>query len=69
MNEQLKTFGLNRWTWFLFSLFAVVNLAAQPAGYYFMIFPYAGNGASIDYKQDGTIPQVSLMAINMTNEF
>jgi len=34
VDEQLKTIGLNRWTWFLFSLFAVVNLTAQPAGYY-----------------------------------
>jgi len=62
VDEQLKTIGLNRWTWFLFSFFVVVNLAAQLVGYYFTIFPYTGSGASIDYKPDGTIPQVSLMA-------
>ncbi len=30
--------------------------------YYFKIFPYTGSGAAIDYKLDGTIPQISLMA-------
>ncbi len=30
--------------------------------YYFKIFAYGGSGAEIDYKLDGDIPQISLMA-------
>ncbi len=30
--------------------------------YYFKIFSYAGSGANIDYKTDGTIPNISLTA-------
>jgi endonuclease I len=32
------------------------------ATYYFKIYPFTGSGSTIDYKLDGDIPQISLMA-------
>lgn len=46
------------------------NLDAQTT-YYFKIFPYSNNGAAIDYKIDGVVPQVSGMtdAIEWPEDF
>jgi hypothetical protein len=31
--------------------------------YYFKIYAYTGTGTQIDYKTDGTIPQVQITAL------